>query len=71
MPDDITMLLTGFRRGDFARTTRVSINIDPAVRDRLINLLFQPEFQSVGFSAFIDRACEVAETAIAQRRSDA
>jgi hypothetical protein len=43
---------------------RVPINIAPEVRERLNNLLYSDAFMGtgVGFSAFIDRACEAAET---------
>lgn len=47
---------------------RVPINIDPAVRKRLRDLLFEPELRGVGYSAFINRACEAAETEIANKR---
>jgi hypothetical protein len=41
---------------------RVPINIDPAVRKRLRDLLEDfPEFRAVGYSAFINRAVELAE----------
>lgn len=41
---------------------RVPINIDPAVRKRLRDLLEDfPEFHTVGYSAFINRAVELAE----------
>jgi len=41
---------------------RVPINIDPAVRKRLRDLLEDfPEFHAVGYSAFINRAIELAE----------
>lgn len=48
---------------------RVPINIDPSVRDRLRDLLFEDEFHAVGYSAFINRACEIAETEIAYERT--
>lgn len=48
---------------------RVTFDIDPDVRARLRNLLFEPEMRGVGYSAFINRACEVAETAIAEQRT--
>ena len=48
---------------------RVPIKIHPDVRDRLKNLLFEPEMQAVGYSEFINRACEVAETEIAWERT--
>jgi hypothetical protein len=50
---------------------RVPINIHPEVRERLRTLLFEPEMLAVGYSEFINRACEAAETIIAQRRSEA
>lgn len=50
---------------------RVPINIDPAVRSRLRGLLENfPEFHVVGYSAFINRAVELAEgEAMADRRA--
>lgn len=48
---------------------RVPIAIDPAVQKRLRDLLFMPEMRGVGYSAFINRACEIAETEIAERRT--
>lgn len=66
--DTIDMILTGHRK--VRPSERVPIDIDPAVRERLRNLLvFHPELRGVGYSAFIERACEVAETAIAQQRT--
>ena len=52
---------------------RVPINIDPAVRKRLRALLEDyPEFRTVGYSAFINRAVELAEgEAMEARRSAA
>ena len=47
---------------------RVPINIDPAVRQRLNDLLWMPEMRGVGYSAFINRACEAAETEIMHKR---
>lgn len=40
---------------------RASINIDPAVRDRLSRLLYMPQMHGVGYSAFLNRACHLAE----------
>jgi hypothetical protein len=50
---------------------REPINIAPEVRERLRTLLYRPEFNGtgVGYSAFIDRACEVAEAELAVQRS--
>lgn len=44
------------------------MNVAPEVRKRLNDLLTSEFFMgsAVGYSAFIDRACEAAETAIAQ-----
>lgn len=52
---------------------RVPINIDPAVRKRLRDLLEDfPEFHTVGYSAFINRAVELAEgEAMDSRRREA
>ena len=66
--DTIDMILTGHRNvGDIEN--REPIMIHPDVRQRLHALLFEPEFRAVGYSAFIERACDVAETAIAQSRT--
>ena len=61
------MILTGHRPS--LRPEREPILLDADVRERLRSLLFEPEFHGVGYSAFIERACEVAETAIAQQRT--
>ena len=64
--DTIDMILTGHRPLD---NERVPINIHPDVRFRLAALLtHNDEFHGVGYSQFIERAVEVAETAIAQQR---
>jgi hypothetical protein len=47
---------------------RVPINIAPDVRKRLRDLLFEPEMRGVGYSAFINRAVEAAETEIMESR---
>jgi hypothetical protein len=60
-------LLEGHRPND--TDVREPINIRPAVRERLAKLLYQPELRGVGYSSFIERACEVAETEIADRRA--
>lgn len=49
---------------------RVPINIDIDTRERLINLLYLPEMRGVGWSEFINRACEVAETEIAYKHRE-
>lgn len=63
-------LLSGLRNP--TERERVPINIAPAARDRLSRLLYQPEFRGTGYgySAFIDRACEAAETEIAELRRE-
>ena len=48
---------------------RVPINIAPEVRKRLRDLLFQPEMQGVGYSAFINRAVENVEGEIMRERT--
>jgi hypothetical protein len=48
---------------------RVAINIDPDVRQRLEELLWEPELHAIGYSEFINRACEIAETEIAYERT--
>jgi hypothetical protein len=63
----VISLLSGLRNPSDPR--RVSIHIHPDVRERLHHLLFEPEMRTVGYSAFINRACEAAETEIAERRS--
>jgi hypothetical protein len=47
---------------------REPINIDPDVRQRMRELLYEDEFHAVGYSAFINRACEIAETEIVEAR---
>jgi len=42
--------------------------VHPDVRRRLRELLREPEMSGLGYSAFINRACEIAETEIAHRR---
>lgn len=56
-------LLSGHRPRNMFGRDRASIMIAPEVRDRLNCLLYSPAFMGtgVGFSAFIDRACEAAE----------
>ena len=65
-------MLTPFEGMDvlypYGDTERVPINIHPDVRERLRRVLYQPEFRGAGYSAFINRACEIAETEIAHRR---
>jgi hypothetical protein len=39
---------------------RVPINIDENVREKLRNLLYEPEMRGVGWSEFIDRAVDLA-----------
>lgn len=51
-----------------ASSERVLMNVHPQVRERLRALLREPEMLGVGYSAFINRACEIAETQIAERR---
>jgi hypothetical protein len=54
-------LLTGETEGrPGSDETRVPINIDADVRDRLRHLLYQPYMRGVGWSEFIDRAVEAA-----------
>lgn len=47
---------------------RMPINIHPDVRERLRDVLFEDEMRGVGYSEFINRACEIAESEIAQER---
>jgi hypothetical protein len=47
---------------------RIPIEVHPEVVARLRSLLFEPELRGVGYSEFISRACEMAETEIAQER---
>jgi hypothetical protein len=65
----VPSLLDGHRSRAMFSEARVPIEIAPEVRERLNNLLYSPHFMGtgVGFSAFIDRACEAAETEIALR----
>lgn len=62
-------LLTGHRPRNLFSSERVPINIAPEVRARLSALLVSPAFEGtgVGYSAFIDRACEAAETEYAHK----
>lgn len=64
-------LLNGTRPRDMYSNERVPIEIAPEVRERLSNLLNSPALAGtgVGYTAFIDRACEIAETEIAEARS--
>lgn len=49
---------------------RVPIMIDPDVRKRLRDLLERfPEFHTVGYSAFINRAVELAEGEAMEQRT--
>ena len=48
---------------------RSPINIAPEVRARLADLLYEEEMRGVGYSEFINRACELAETQIAEQRT--
>lgn len=52
----------------FPTRERVPINIDPAVRERLKRLLNHPFFSGtgVGYSAFVNRACQIAEAEIGE-----
>lgn len=62
------MILDGMTR-PMPDERRVPIYIHPNVRQRLHSLLMHnEEMRGVGYSAFINRACEVAETAIAEKR---
>lgn len=49
-----------------ADPAREEIFICPEVRDRLARLLYHPAMRTVGYSAFINRACELAERDIAR-----
>lgn len=62
-------MLEGHRPRVSFSNGRVPINIAPEVRDRLNGLLLSDAFMGtgVGFSAFINRACEVAETQYAEK----
>jgi hypothetical protein len=69
-------LLTGHRPNDteerlpfFDSDGFPTMQVRPEVRDRLRKLLCQPELRGVGYSSFIERACEVAETEIAEVRT--
>lgn len=70
MSRDAVSLTAGHRPRNSYSEERVPILIAPEVRDRLNNLLTSDAFMGtgVGFSAFIDRACEAAETEYAQCR---
>ena len=49
-------------------STRVPINIDADVRQRLRDLLYEPEMRGVGYSEFIDRAVRAAWAEIEELR---
>lgn len=66
MPDPTKSLLGSAKAGFDPR--RVPMNIHPTVRKRVRDLLFEPELAGVGYSEFVARACEAAETEIAQAR---
>lgn len=50
---------------------RVPINIDPEVRERLAHLLWQPEMRGIGYSAFLNRAIDIAMAEIKHHRTTA
>ena len=54
-------------RRDPPSSDRVLMNVHPDVRQRLRDLLASPEMRGVGYSAFINRACEVAEEQVRER----
>ena len=62
-------LLHGHKPRHHFSDARVHIRIAPEVRDRLSELLYSPAFMGsgVGYSAFINRACEAAETEYAEK----
>lgn len=47
---------------------RVPMNVTEAARTRLHHLLHEPEMRGVGYSEFLLRACEAAETQIVEAR---
>lgn len=66
---DNISLLTGHKPRKHFSDDRVVMLVAPEVRERLNELLYSPAFMGtgVGFSAFIDRACEAAETEYANK----
>lgn len=66
--DTIDIILSGFRNP--MHNSRKAIMISPAAYGRLSHLLSIEPLKGVSASGFIERACEVAETAIAQRRAE-
>jgi hypothetical protein len=62
-------LITGYRPRSSYSEEWVPLHIAPEVRERLNNLLYSDHFMGtgVGFTQFIDRACEAAETEIAEK----
>lgn len=68
----IPSLLDGHRPRSFYNEEHIGIMIGPDVIERLADLLYSDTFTGtdVGFSAFIDRACEAAETEIALRNQE-
>jgi hypothetical protein len=49
---------------------RKPINIHPEVREKLVRLLFEPEMQGVGYSEFLNRACDEAYSQIHRERDE-
>lgn len=64
----MTSLLKGLRPDHLFSEARVPVDVAPETRERLRDLLNSQAFagRKVGFTAFIDRACEAAETEYAE-----
>lgn len=67
--DTIDIILSGFHNP--LHESREAIMISPEAKRRLNYLLdTRAELKTVGYSAFIERACEIAELAIQQRKAE-
>lgn len=61
-------LTSGIHTPNGFSAERVDINIAPETRERLKALLMRDEMHGIGYTQFIDRACEAAETELEERR---
>ena len=66
-----TPLLSGLKLSQHFSSERVPIYIAPEVRERLSALLYSGAYmgRGVAYSAFIDRACEAAESEYAMQKA--
>jgi hypothetical protein len=70
VPPQTPLRPTILRPASVPSSERVLMNIHPQVRERLRELLAEPEMRGVGYSAFINRAVCVAEAALADLREE-